>query len=104
PRRPLRGLRHQPGRAPRPPDRRALRRLVRARLDGGDDRRRLRSMPARPARIGMIAPSSNTAIEPLTTRIFGSLGEAVTVHFTRIRVTHISLARSSLEQFTAEAM
>jgi maleate isomerase len=61
-------------------------------------------MPARPVRIGMITPSSNRAIEPLTSRIFGSLGDAVTVHFTRIRVTHISLTRSSLEQFTAEAM
>ena len=58
----------------------------------------------RPARIGMITPSSNTAIEPITTRIFAALGEAVTVHFTRIRVTHISLEPSSLDQFTAAAM
>jgi len=52
----------------------------------------------------MITPSSNTAIEPMTTRIFATLGEAVTVHFTRIRVTHISLEPSSIDQFTAEAM
>ncbi|HEX9246455.1 MAG TPA: Asp/Glu/hydantoin racemase [bacterium] len=58
----------------------------------------------RQARIGMITPSSNTAIEPITTRIFATLGEAVTVHFTRIRVTHISLEPSSLDQFTADTM
>jgi len=58
----------------------------------------------RPRRIGMITPSSNTALEPLTTRIYAQLGEAVTVHFTRIRVTHISLASDSAEQFAAEAM
>ena len=52
----------------------------------------------------MITPSSNTAIEPITTRIFATLGEAVTVHFTRIRVTHISLEPSSLDQFTTDAM
>ena len=52
----------------------------------------------------MITPSSNTAIEPITTRIFATLGEAVTVHFTRIRVTHISLEPSSLDQFTADTM
>jgi maleate isomerase len=52
----------------------------------------------------MITPSSNTAIEPITTRIFAALGDAVSVHFTRIRVTHISLEPSSLDQFTAETM
>ncbi len=59
-------------------------------------------MPAK--RIGMITPSSNTTIEPLTTRIFAALGEAVTTHYTRIRVTHISLASSSLDQFAADVL
>lgn len=58
----------------------------------------------RPRRIGMITPSSNTAVEPLTGRIYAPLGEAVTVHFTRIRVTHISLAPDSVEQFAQETM
>ena len=58
----------------------------------------------RPKRIGMITPSSNTVVEPLTAKIFAPLGDAVTVHFTRIRVTHISLGDASLDQFTADAM
>ncbi|HLW59249.1 MAG TPA: aspartate/glutamate racemase family protein [bacterium] len=52
----------------------------------------------------MITPSSNTVVEPLTTRILASLTDAVTVHFTRVRVTHISLQDASLEQFTTDAM
>jgi maleate isomerase len=52
----------------------------------------------------MITPSSNTTIEPVTSRIFAPLGDGVTAHFTRIRVTHISLAQDSLDQFSEEAM
>lgn len=52
----------------------------------------------------MITPSSNTVVEPWTMKIFASLGDAVTVHFTRIRVTHISLGDASPDQFTIEAM
>ncbi len=58
----------------------------------------------RPRRIGMITPSSNTAVQPLTCRIYAPLGDAVTVHFARIRVTHISLAADSVEQFAQETM
>ena len=47
----------------------------------------------------MITPSSNTVVEPLTARILAPLGDAVTLHFTRIRVTRIALDRGSLEQF-----
>jgi maleate isomerase len=52
----------------------------------------------------MITPSSNTSVEPLTTRLLASLRDVVTVHFTRIRVTEISLERASLDQFSEETM
>jgi maleate isomerase len=55
-------------------------------------------------RIGMITPSSNTTVEPLTTRLLASLDNLVTVHFTRIRVTDISRERSSLDQFSEETL
>ena len=47
-------------------------------------------------------PSSNTALEPLTSAIVSSVGDAafkISVHFTRIRVTKISLAADSDAQF-----
>ena len=47
----------------------------------------------------MITPSSNTVVEPLTSRIFAPLGDAVTFHVTRIRVTRISLDDASVGQF-----
>lgn len=56
-------------------------------------------MTARARRIGMITPSSNTVVEPLTARMFAPLGDTVTVHFTRIRVTRIALDGGSLDQF-----
>src|SRR5207302_876299 len=54
----------------------------------------------------MITPSSNTAIEPMTTRIFATLGEAVTVHFTldlleacrRLGITRCGLATPYLPE------
>lgn len=55
-------------------------------------------------RIGMITPSSNTTVEPLTARLLASLHDLVTVHFTRIRVTEISLERSSLDQFSEDTL
>ncbi|NUS35611.1 MAG: Asp/Glu racemase [Pseudarthrobacter sp.] len=62
-------------------------------------------MPAtsRPARIGMIEPSSNTCLEPQTYRILGSRTD-VTVHFTRIPVTRIALDDSSDRQFDPAIM
>jgi maleate isomerase len=52
-------------------------------------------------RIGMITPSSNTCVEPLTYRILAGV-EDVTVHFSRIPVTTITLDASA--QFAAEPM
>ena len=57
----------------------------------------------RPARIGMIVPSSNTCLEPMTYRILGDR-EDVTIHSTRIPVTRIALDSGSDRQFDAEGM
>ncbi len=48
--------------------------------------------------LGMLTPSSNTVLEPVTTAILQDL-EHVTAHFSRFRVTEISLSQSALGQF-----
>lgn len=50
-------------------------------------------------RIGMIAPSSNTVLEPETMRMAASLDDRVSVHFARVGVTHISTSARSSDQF-----
>ena len=57
----------------------------------------------RPARIGMIVPSSNTCLEPQSYRILGDRDD-VTIHFARIQVTRIALDDSSDKQFDAPVM
>jgi maleate isomerase len=59
--------------------------------------------PNRPQRIGMIVPSSNTCLEPLTYRMLEGRTD-VTIHFTRIPVTRIALDGSSDRQFDAAVM
>lgn len=49
-------------------------------------------------RLGMLTPSSNTALEPLTSAMLSGLPE-VSVHFGRFRVTEISLKPQALGQF-----
>ncbi len=56
-----------------------------------------RSAP--PKRIGMLTPSSNTVLEPYTSRLFMPFMETVSVHFSRFKVTEISLSEQSLKQF-----
>ncbi|KAK9783538.1 hypothetical protein SCAR479_00097 [Seiridium cardinale] len=56
-------------------------------------------MPGQPVRLGVLVPSSNTALEPLTTALVSTLAPAVTVHFSRFPVTKISLESSALSQF-----
>lgn len=51
-----------------------------------------------PVRLGVLTPSSNTALEPLTSAIVASI-PGVTAHFSRFRVTEISLKTQALEQF-----
>ena len=51
--------------------------------------------------LGMLTPSSNTALESLTSAMLAGLPE-VTAHFGRFRVTEISLAPQALGQFDVE--
>ena len=55
------------------------------------------SMPS-PLRLGVLTPSSNTALEPLTSAIVAGLPGA-SAHFARFRVTEISLKPQALDQF-----
>ncbi|KAF2253975.1 putative arylmalonate decarboxylase [Trematosphaeria pertusa] len=59
-------------------------------------------------RIGILVPSSNTALEPLTTQILASIPSSanvhVTAHFSRFKVTTIGLSDSALAQFDHEKM
>ena len=55
--------------------------------------------PALPTlRLGVFTPSSNTALEPLTSAILAGL-PGVSVHFSRFKVTEISLQTQALGQF-----
>jgi maleate isomerase len=48
--------------------------------------------------LGMLTPSSNTVLEPVTTAMLAGLPEA-SAHFGRFRVTEIALSERSLAQF-----
>ncbi len=51
--------------------------------------------------IGMLTPSSNTILEPVTTQILASIPNA-TAHFGRFRVTQIALSDQALAQFATD--
>lgn len=53
--------------------------------------------------LGMLTPSSNTTLEPVTARMLQGLPD-VTPHFGRFRVTEISLGERALGQFENEPM
>jgi maleate isomerase len=53
---------------------------------------------SRPIRLGMLTPSSNTVLEPVTAAMLAGLPE-VSAHFSRFRVTEIALSADSLGQF-----
>ncbi|MEM1344264.1 MAG: aspartate/glutamate racemase family protein [Pseudomonadota bacterium] len=53
--------------------------------------------------IGMLTPSSNTVLEPVTARILSGV-PGVSAHFGRFRVTEISLSEDALGQFEMEPM
>lgn len=55
-------------------------------------------------RLGMITPSSNTVIEPTFATIAAEFREVLSIHYTRLRVTDISLAASSARQFQLDTM
>jgi maleate isomerase len=51
-----------------------------------------------PIRLGVLTPSSNTALEPLTQAMLAGLPDA-SAHFSRFRVTQIALDSQALGQF-----
>ena len=58
-------------------------------------------------RLGVIVPSSNTVLEPLTQQIISDIPPMlanVSVHFARFRVTTISLSNESNSQFALQPM
>jgi maleate isomerase len=61
------------------------------------------SMPNGPLRLGMLTPSSNTVLEPLTYRILADHPD-VSVHFSRLTVRTISLGEASRGQFDTAPM
>lgn len=65
------------------------------------------SVPRRRARLGVIVPSSNTTLEPITQQMVLSLaqqGIEASLHFARFRVTKIELSEDSTSQFNLEPM
>ncbi|KAL3468867.1 Asp/Glu/hydantoin racemase [Aspergillus californicus] len=56
---------------------------------------------AKTVRLGVLTPSSNTSLEPLTYAMIATLPN-VTVHFSRFPVTKISLDDDALQQFQNE--
>lgn len=53
-------------------------------------------------RIGMLVPSSNTALEPATALLAAPLADRVGVHFSRFRVTRIALDDTADAQFSMD--
>src|SRR5438270_1873910 len=49
-------------------------------------------------RLGMLTPSSNTVLEPVSTAIVAEIPD-VSVHFGRFKVTEIALSEQALKQF-----
>ncbi|MES5485578.1 aspartate/glutamate racemase family protein [Bradyrhizobium sp. INPA03-11B] len=54
----------------------------------------------RPVRLGMLTPSSNTALEPITCAMLAGIDD-VSAHFSRFKVTEIALSEQALRQFDA---
>ena len=52
----------------------------------------------------MITPSSNTMVEPITAAVTAPFGDEVSIHYSRIPVTRISLDKPSQQQFQLDAM
>ena len=48
--------------------------------------------------LGMLTPSSNTTLEPVTTAMLATLPE-VSAHFSRFAVTEIALSGRAIQQF-----
>ena len=59
--------------------------------------------PPKGARLGMLTPSSNTALEPICYSMLAGTPD-VSVHFARFRVTEISLTEAARGQFSRDGM
>ena len=59
--------------------------------------------PSRRSLIGMLTPSSNTVLEPVTSQILTAIPNA-TAHFGRFRVTQIALSDQALAQFATDGI
>jgi len=57
----------------------------------------------RAVRLGLLTPSSNTVLEPLTTAMVAEM-PGVSLHFSRFRVTEIALSEAALAQFDDAAV
>ncbi|MGW4163141.1 maleate cis-trans isomerase family protein [Streptomyces sp. NPDC004788] len=55
-------------------------------------------------RIGMLTPSSNTCLEPVTYRLLDGARDLASAHFARVPVTRIALDGGSDAQFASEPM
>src|SRR6201987_4731617 len=53
---------------------------------------------SRSTRLGLLTPSSNTVLEPMTAAMLAGTPE-ITAHFSRFRVTEIALSDQALQQF-----
>lgn len=53
-------------------------------------------------RLGMLTPSSNTVLEPMTYAMLTDCRGDVSAHFSRFKVTEIGLDRAALQQFAYE--
>lgn len=58
--------------------------------------------PAQGVRLGMLTPSSNTVLEPMTQALLVPMGPVASVHFARFRVTEIGLDDAATRQFSPE--
>lgn len=54
----------------------------------------------RSVRLGMLTPSSNTALEPITCAMLAGV-DGISAHFSRFKVTEIALSDTALRQFDA---
>ncbi len=68
-------------------------------------RRATQGIPTMPDRklLGMLTPSSNTTLEPVTTAMLAGLPE-VSAHFSRFKVTEIALTGQALAQFDPDGI
>ncbi|HET7028789.1 MAG TPA: aspartate/glutamate racemase family protein [Candidatus Limnocylindrales bacterium] len=57
-----------------------------------------------PKRLGILTPSSNTVLEPLSIALAAPIAQDVTLHFARFRVTRIAEDGASDDQFASDPM